>query len=59
MLTEVVVLNPSVIQPQPKRSTPIQQVLDAALQDAHIDMSSSDRKALADALEARMSDSIK
>lgn len=59
MLTEVVVLNPSVIQPQPKRSTPIQQILDAALQDAHIDMNSSDRKALADALEAHMSDSIK
>lgn len=53
-LTEIVILHPSVIQPQPKRSTPIQQMLDAALEDAHIEMSVVDRKALANALEVRL-----
>lgn len=58
-LTEIVILHPSVIQPQPKRSTPIQQMLDAALEDAHIEMSVVDRKALANALEARLVGQVK
>ena len=53
-LTEVVILHPSLIHPQPKRLKSIQQILDAALQDAKIDMSVDDRKALANALELRM-----
>lgn len=53
-LTEIVVLHPSVIQPQPKRSTPIQQILDAALKDSHIEMDALDRKALAHALRIRL-----
>ncbi|SFE84089.1 hypothetical protein [Nitrosomonas sp. Nm166] len=55
-LTEVVILHPSIIQPQPKRLTPIWQILNAALEDAHIEMDISDRKALAHALEVRLAD---
>lgn len=58
-LTEAVILHPSVIQPQPKRRKSIQQILDAALEDAHIEMDTLDRKALANALEARLVDQIK
>ncbi len=58
-LTEVVILHPSVIQPQPKRRKPIQQILDAALEDAHIEMDTSDRKALANALEVRLAGQVK
>ena len=56
-LTEIVILHPSVIQP--KRSTPIRQILDAALEDAHIEMNALDRKALAHALEVRLADQVK
>lgn len=59
LLTEAVFLHPAVIQPQPARLTPIRQILDAALEDAHIDMDVQDRKALAHALEARLSKQIK
>lgn len=59
VLTEVVMLYPSVIQPQPKRSTPIRQILDAALDDTHIEMSITDRKALASALETRLVNQVK
>ena len=38
VLTEIVILHPIVIQIQPKRLTPIQQILDAALEDANIEM---------------------
>jgi len=58
VLTETVILHPAVIQPQPKRLTPIRQILDAALDDAHIEMDALDRKALANALEARLVDQI-
>ena len=58
-LTEIVILHPSVIQPQPKRSTPIRQILDAALEDAHIEMDALDRKALAHALGVRLADQAK
>ncbi len=59
VLTDVVILHPSVIQPQPKRLRPMQQILDAALVDAQIEMSASDRKALAIALESRLDSQIK
>ncbi|UJP04151.1 MAG: hypothetical protein LZF85_06905 [Nitrosomonas sp.] len=59
LLTDAVLLHPAVIQPQPARLTPIRQVLDAALEDAHIDMDVQDRKALAHALETRLSKQIK
>lgn len=59
VLTEAVILHPAVIQPQPKRLTPIRQILDAALEDAHIEMDVLNRKALANALEARLTDQIK
>jgi len=59
VLTEVVILHPSVIQPQPKRSTPIRQILDAALEDANIEMDANDRKALASALEIHLADQVK
>ena len=53
-LTEVVTLRPAVIQRQPKRSTPIQKLLDAALEEAGISMVPRDRKALANALATRL-----
>ena len=59
VLTEIVILRPSVIQPQPMRSTPMQQILDAALEDANIAMSANARKALANALETRLVDQLK
>ena len=59
VLTEVVILHPSAIQPQPKRSTSIRQILAAALEDANIQMNPSDREALAEALETRLTDQIK
>ncbi|WP_394807946.1 hypothetical protein [Nitrosomonas sp.] len=59
VLTEAVILHPAVIQPQPKRLTPIRQILDAALADALIEMDVLDRKALANALEARLANQIK
>ena len=59
MLTEVVILRSSVMQSQPKRLTPMQLILDAALEDAHIEMGALDRKALANALETRLADQIK
>lgn len=58
-LTEVVILHPSVIQPQPKRRKSIQQILDAALEDVHIEMDTSDREALANALEIRLAGQVK
>jgi len=54
MLTEIVTLRPSIIQPQPKRSTPMQKLLDAALSETGITMSSHDKKALANALESHL-----
>lgn len=53
-LTEVVTLRPAVIQRQPKRSTPIQKLLDAALEEAGISMTTRDKKALANALATRL-----
>jgi len=59
LLSEVVVLHPSVIQPQPARLTPIQLILDAALRDANIEMDTLNKKALANALEVRLTNQIK
>ncbi|UJP04517.1 MAG: hypothetical protein LZF61_06430 [Nitrosomonas sp.] len=53
-LTETVTLRPAIIQPQPKRSTPMQKLLESALQDAGIIMNALDKKALAAALESRL-----
>lgn len=58
-LTEVVILRSSVIQSRPKRLTPMQLILNAALEDAHIEMDALDRKVLANALETRLADKIK
>ena len=58
-LTEIVILHPSVIQPQPRRSTLIRQILDGALEDTSIEMDAIDRKALASALEIRLTDQVK
>ncbi|SEQ05244.1 hypothetical protein [Nitrosomonas ureae] len=59
LLSDVVVLHPSVIQPQPARLTPIQLILDAALRDANIEMDTLNKKALANALEVRLTNQIK
>ncbi|WP_293005126.1 hypothetical protein [Nitrosomonas sp.] len=59
LLSEVVVLHPSVIQLQPVRLTPIQLILDAALRDANIEMDTLNKKALANALEVRLTNQIK
>ncbi len=59
LLSEVVILHPSVIQPQPERLTPIQLILDAALRDANIEMDTLNKKALANALEIRLTNQIK
>ena len=59
VLTEVVMLHPSVIQSQPKRLTSMRQILDAALEDTYIEMDIIDRKALANALEVRLANQLK
>lgn len=59
LLTEAVILRSSIIQPQPLRLTPIRQILDAALEDANIEMNTVDRKALSNALENRLRHRIK
>ena len=59
LLTEAVILHSSIIQPQPARQKPIRQILDAALEDANIEMNTVDRKALSNALENRLRHRIK
>ena len=59
LLTESVTLHPAVIQRQPARLTPMRQILDAALQEAQIEMDAQSRKALAHALETRLAKQIK
>ncbi|QOJ23764.1 MAG: hypothetical protein HRU78_08955 [Gammaproteobacteria bacterium] len=59
LLTEVVTLHPAVIQRQPARLTPMRQILDAALEEAQIEMDATSRKALACALENRLAKQIK
>jgi hypothetical protein len=58
-LTEVVILRSSAMQSQTKRLTPMQLILNAALEDTNIEMNVLDRRALADALETRLADQIK
>lgn len=58
VLTEVVTLRPSLIQPQPKRMTPVQKLLDAALEETGIIMNPHDRKVLANALESRLAGKV-
>ncbi len=59
LLTEIVTLHPAVIHRQPARLTPIRQILDAALEEAQIEMNAQSRKALARALETRLAKQIK
>ncbi|WMJ07476.1 hypothetical protein [Nitrosomonas sp. sh817] len=59
LLTDVVILHPTVIHPQPARLTPIRQILDSALAECLIDMNATDRKALASALEIRLARLLK
>ncbi len=58
-LTEVVLLHSSVIQPQPQRITPIEQILEAALEEAQIELDTAEKRILASALDARLSDQFK
>jgi len=59
LLTEVVLLRSSDISSKSEILTPMQRFLDAALEDARIEMGAADRKALACALESRLRDQIK
>ena len=59
LLTDIVILHPTVIHPQPARLTPIRQILDSALAECLIDMNATDRKALANALEIRLARLLK
>ncbi len=59
LLTDVVVLQPAVIYPQPARLTPVRQILDAALTEAKIEMNDADRKKLGNALEKRLTGLLK
>ena len=59
LLTDVVILHPTVIHPQPARLTPIRQILDSALAECLIEMNATDRKALANALEIRLARLLK
>ena len=55
VLTEIVAVQPAVIQPQRKRSSLlVRQILDAALEESNIEMSIDDRSTLARALEIRL-----
>lgn len=59
LLTETVILHPALIKRHPARLTPMRQILDAALQEAQIEMDEQNRKALAHALEIRLAKQIK
>lgn len=59
LLTDIVILHPTVIHPQPARLTPIRQILDSALAECLIEMNATDRKALANALEIRLARLLK
>ncbi|MBX3616030.1 hypothetical protein [Nitrosomonas sp.] len=59
LLTDIVILHPTVIHPQPARLTPIRQILDAALSECLIELNTTDRKALANALEIRLARLLK
>ena len=59
VLTEAVTLHPAIIHRQPARLTPVRQILDAALEETQIAMDAQSRKALARALEIRLTKHIK
>ena len=59
VLTEAVTLHPAIIHRQPARLTPVRQILDAALEETQIEMDAQSRKALARALEIRLTKHIK
>jgi hypothetical protein len=53
-LTEVVILHPVTMPTQSECAISLQQILDAALQEVEIDLSTTDRIALLQALEKRL-----
>lgn len=59
VLTEIVSLPTSNIQAQPIPAATIEHILNAALSDAHINLDSAEKKILANALDARLSDQAK
>lgn len=59
LLTEVVALRTSDTPSGSENLTPMQRLLEAALEDARIKMRAVDRKALANALQNRLRDPIK
>ncbi|HLP82223.1 MAG TPA: hypothetical protein VK141_09595 [Nitrosomonas sp.] len=59
ILTEIVSLPSSNIPPQPPHAETIEHILNAALNDAHISLDTAEKKILASALDARLSDPSK
>mgnify|MGYP003439260747 FL=1 len=59
ILTDIVSLPSSDSQPQPTHATTIEHILNAALNDAHINLDTAEKKILANALDARLSDQAK
>ncbi len=59
ILTEIVSLPSSNIQSQPPHAVTIEHILNAALNDAHINLDTAEKKILANALDARLSDPTK
>ena len=53
-LTEMVYLAPQMLLPQPDITSLLEQILDAALGDAEVDLNADARKTLVQALESRL-----
>jgi len=53
-LTEVVQLAPSMLPPYSDRAALLEQILDSALNDANVELSSEARKTVVQALESRL-----
>lgn len=53
-LTEVVQLTPSMLPPYSDRAALLEQILDSALNDANVELSSEARKTVVQALESRL-----
>lgn len=59
ILTEIVLLPSSIMQPLPAHATTIEHILNAALNDAQINLDTAEKKILANALDARLGDQAK
>jgi len=59
ILTDIVSLPSSSVQSQPTNTTTMEHILNAALNDAHINLDTAEKKILANALDARLSDQAK